>query len=145
MNHKLPLCLTSPRSKCTEHRCSEYLMGGSGRLCILSCSSHSKCHSKLNTYRCKIIVVAPGWPRMHWFLDLVNLSTKPPLQLSHWPHLLKQPFSHEHSPSPPKTNNRKIGLLKFITSKILCNIITRLHMLIINPYMFVISQKNYIY
>ena len=42
-----------------------------------------------------MIVVAPGWPRMHWFWDLVNLSTKPPLQLPHWPHLLKQPFSEK--------------------------------------------------
>ena len=32
---------------------------------------------------------------MHWFGDLVNLSTKPPLQLSHCPHLLKQPFSQK--------------------------------------------------
>ena len=50
---------------------------------------------KMNTYRCRMIVVAPGWPMMHWFWDLVNLSTKPPLQLPHWPHLLKQPFSHK--------------------------------------------------
>ena len=50
---------------------------------------------KMNTYRCRMIVVAPGWPRMHWFWDLVNLSTKPPLQLPHWPHLLKQPFSQK--------------------------------------------------
>ena len=49
----------------------------------------------MNTYRCRMIVVAPGWPRMHWFWDLVNLSTKPPLQLPHWPHLLKQPFSQK--------------------------------------------------
>ena len=42
-----------------------------------------------------MIVVAPGWPMMHWFWDLVNLSTKPLLQLPHWPHLLKQPFSHK--------------------------------------------------
>ena len=50
---------------------------------------------KINTYRCRMIVVAPGWLRMHWFWDLVNLSTKPPLQLPHWPHLLKQPFSQK--------------------------------------------------
>ena len=43
-----------------------------------------------------MIVVAPGWPRMHWFWDLVNLSTKPPLQLPHWPHLLKQPFNQKY-------------------------------------------------
>ena len=30
---------------------------------------------------------------MHWFWDLVNLSTKPPLQLPQWPHLLKQPLT----------------------------------------------------
>ena len=50
---------------------------------------------KMNTYRCKMIVVAPGWTRLHWFWDLVNLSTKSPLQLPHWPHLLKQPFSQK--------------------------------------------------
>ena len=51
---------------------------------------------KISTYRCKMIVVAPGCPRMHWFWDLVNLSTKPPLQLPHWPHILKQPFSQRY-------------------------------------------------
>ena len=60
----------------------------------LSCSTLSKSHStKIIIYRCKMVVVAPGRPMMHWFWDLVNLSTKPPLQLPHWPHLLKQLFS----------------------------------------------------
>ena len=36
------LCLTSPRCKCYEHRCIEHLLGGSGRLCLLSCSTHTK-------------------------------------------------------------------------------------------------------
>ena len=39
------LCLTSPRCKCYEHRCIEHL-GGSGRLCLLSCSSHTKSHTE---------------------------------------------------------------------------------------------------
>ena len=39
------LCLTSPRCKCYEHRCIEHL-GGSGRLCLLSCSSHTKGHTE---------------------------------------------------------------------------------------------------
>ena len=38
------LCITSPRCKCTEHRCIEHLLVGSGRLCLLSCSSHSNSH-----------------------------------------------------------------------------------------------------
>ena len=37
-------CLTSPRCKCYEHRCIEHLLGGSGRLCLLSCSTHTKGH-----------------------------------------------------------------------------------------------------
>ena len=44
--------------------------------------------------RCKMIVVAPWWPMMHWFWDLVNQSTKRPLQLLHWSQ--KQPFSQKY-------------------------------------------------
>ena len=40
------LCLTSPRCKCNEHSCIEHLLGGSGRLCLLSCSSHTKSHTE---------------------------------------------------------------------------------------------------
>ena len=40
------LCLTSPRCKCYEHRCIEHLLGGSGRLCLLSCSTHTKSHTE---------------------------------------------------------------------------------------------------
>ena len=40
------LCLTSSRCKCTEHRCTEHLLGGSGRLCLLSYSAHTKGHSE---------------------------------------------------------------------------------------------------
>ena len=36
------LCLTSPRCKCYEHRCIGHLLGGSGRLCLLSWSTHTK-------------------------------------------------------------------------------------------------------
>ena len=37
-----------------------------------------------------MIVLAPGWPGMPWFWDLVDLSTRVPLQLPHWKTLLKQ-------------------------------------------------------
>ena len=40
------LCLASPRCKCYEHRCIEHLLGGSGRLCLLSCISHTKGHTE---------------------------------------------------------------------------------------------------
>ena len=38
---------------------------------------------KMRTYACRMIVVAPGWPGMSWFGDLIELSTKPPLLLPH--------------------------------------------------------------
>ena len=40
------LCLTSSRCKCTQHTCIEHLLGGSGWLCLLSCSAHTKGHSE---------------------------------------------------------------------------------------------------
>ena len=40
------LCLTSPRCKCYEHRCIEHLLGGSGRLCLLSCCTHTKSYTE---------------------------------------------------------------------------------------------------
>ena len=36
---------------------------------------------KLKQSSCLIIVIAPGWPGMPWFWDLVQLSTEIPLQL----------------------------------------------------------------
>ena len=68
-------------------------MGGTRQLCLLSNSSHSKMIEKMRTYACQMIVVAPGWPGMSWFWDLIDLSTKPPLLLPHWETLVKQLFS----------------------------------------------------
>ena len=48
---------------------------------------------KMITYRCRVIVIAPGWPGMPWFWDLVELSVKIPLRLPQVHNLLKQPFS----------------------------------------------------
>ena len=46
---------------------------------------------KIRQSRCLIIVIAPGWPRMPWFWDLVQLSTEIPLQLPVSTTLLKHP------------------------------------------------------
>ena len=37
-----PICVSSPRSKCNSGRCIEHLLGGNGRLCLLSNSSNSQ-------------------------------------------------------------------------------------------------------
>ena len=49
---------------------------------------------KIRQCHCLIIVIAPGWPGMPWFWDLVQLSTEIPLQLPVSTTLLKK--SHLH-------------------------------------------------
>ena len=42
---------------------------------------------------CRIILIAPGWPNMPWFWDLVNMSVHIPLLLPQVANLLTQPFN----------------------------------------------------
>ena len=49
---------------------------------------------KLHDSPCKrIILIAPGWPNMPWFWDLVGMSSQIPLCLPNLPDLLTQPFN----------------------------------------------------
>ena len=49
---------------------------------------------KLLDSPCKrIILIAPGWPNMPWFWDLVTMSSQVPLSLPNRPDLLTQPFN----------------------------------------------------
>ena len=49
---------------------------------------------KLEDCPCKrIILIAPGWPNMPWFWDLVAMSCQIPLSLPNLPNLLTQPFN----------------------------------------------------
>ena len=50
-----------------------------------------KVMEKLQDYPCnRIILIAPGWPNMPWFWDLVAMSSQIPLCL---PNLVSQPFN----------------------------------------------------
>ena len=54
---------------------------------------------KIKQCHCLIIVIAPGWPGMPWFWDLVQLSTEIPLQLPVSTTLLKQSHNYVfHNP-----------------------------------------------
>ena len=77
------VCVSSPRPKCLGHKCSEHKLVGSHCLCLPSDGSPSQGDLKIRHSSCLIIVIAPGWPGMSWFLDLVQLSTEIPLQLLH--------------------------------------------------------------
>ena len=49
---------------------------------------------KLLASPCKrLILIAPGWPNMPWFWDLVTMSSQVPLSLPNLPNLLTQPFN----------------------------------------------------
>ena len=49
---------------------------------------------KLQHYPCnRIILIAPGWPNMPWFWDLVAMSSQIPLCLPNIPNLVSQPFN----------------------------------------------------
>ena len=43
-----------------------------------------------------VILIAPGWPNMPWFWDLVDLSFQIPLCLPNHPDLVTQPFNKAH-------------------------------------------------
>ena len=59
---------------------------------------------KMNTYPCRMIVIAPGWPAMSWFWDLIELSSQPPLSLPLWKNLLTQPHSQYYHQNLPYLN-----------------------------------------
>ena len=49
---------------------------------------------KLQESPCKrLILIAPGWPNMPWFWDLVTMSSQVRLSLPNLPNLLTQPFN----------------------------------------------------
>ena len=49
---------------------------------------------KLQDYPCnRIILIAPGWPNMPWFWDLVAMSSQIPLCLPNLPNPVSQPFN----------------------------------------------------
>ena len=59
---------------------------------------------KIKQCHCLIIVIAPGWPGMPWFWDLVQLSTEIPLQLPVSTTLLKQSHRYVFHNNPQQLN-----------------------------------------
>ena len=59
---------------------------------------------KIKQCHCLIIMIAPGWPGMPWFWDLVQLSTEIPLQLPVSTTLLKQSHKYVFHNNPQQLN-----------------------------------------
>lgn len=52
------------------------------------------------TTHCRLILVAPWWPKQAWFPTLTQLAVQPPFKLPVSKHLLKQPGSDKFHPNP---------------------------------------------
>ena len=104
------LRVSNSRPKGLGHRCSEHKLDGSHCLCLPSYSS-----PKIRQCHCLIIEIAPGWPGMPWFWDLVQFSTEIPLQppVSTTTQTVPQVFVPQQSATsqPPRLVSRS-GQLK---------------------------------
>lgn len=54
----------------------------------------------MTQYKCQIILVAPHWPRRHWYPDLLKLLVDYPLKLPVLNNLLYQPNTTIYHPNP---------------------------------------------
>ena len=95
LNHKLPLYVSPiPDPKAWDIDALNINWTG---LTAYACPPTALLHRVIQNIKqchCLIIVIAPGWPGMPWFWDLVQLSTEIPLQLPVSMTLLKQ--SHKY-------------------------------------------------
>ena len=85
------VCFTGSRPQGIGSGCTLPVLGRSGPICLPTSSHLGKVVEKLQDYPFnRIILIAPGWPNMPWFWDLVTMSSQIPLCL---PNLVTQPFN----------------------------------------------------
>ena len=61
----------------------------------------SSCASQFQeTAVCRLLLVAPLWPKQLWFPLLQHLAVEPPLELPLWERLLSQPLSDVYHQDP---------------------------------------------
>ena len=89
-NNKLPLfCVTNTRSPGHSSGCAQSAMVGSKSIHLPTISHIGQSGGEVARFPCKrIILIAPGWPNMPWFWDLVAMSSQIPLSLPNLPSLL---------------------------------------------------------
>ena len=76
------VCVSSSGLPSGGSGCSHPAMGGSGRLCLSTNRHLGQVVEKLLDTPCRrLILIAPGWPNMPWFWDLVAMSSQVPLSL----------------------------------------------------------------
>ena len=83
------VCVTGTRSPGHSSGCAQSAMVGSESIHLPTISHIGQVVEKLQDSPCKrVILIAPGWPNMPWFWDLVAMSSQIPLSLPNLPNLL---------------------------------------------------------
>ena len=105
LNHKLPLYV----SPVPDHNAWDIdalninWLGLTAYACPPTALLH-RVIQKIRKCNCLIIVIAPGWPGMPWFWDLVQLSTEILLELPVSTTLLKQSHNYVFHSNPQHLN-----------------------------------------
>ena len=92
--------ISCPKPKGLGHRCPEHNWTNLTAYAYPPTALPHKVIQKIKQCHCLIIVIAPGWPGMPWFWDLVQLSTEIPLQLPVSTTLLKQSHNYVFHNNP---------------------------------------------
>ena len=88
------VCLAGPRPPGMGSGLTQPILGGPGPIRLPTGSHLGQVVEKLQDYPCnRIILIAPGWPNMPSFWDLVAMSSQIPLCLPNIPNLVSQPFN----------------------------------------------------
>ena len=105
LNHKLPLYVSPvPDPKAWDIDALNINWTGLTAYAYPPTALLHRVIQKIRQCHCLIIVIAPGWPGMPWFWDLVQLSTEIPLQLPVSKTLLKQSHNYVFHSNPQHLN-----------------------------------------
>ena len=86
------VCVTSTRSPGLGSQCTQPVLGGTRLICPPTSSYLGQSCVEVAGLPCRrIILIAPGWPNMSCFWDLVAMSSQIPMCLHKLPNLLTQP------------------------------------------------------
>ncbi|CAC5415909.1 unnamed protein product [Mytilus coruscus] len=93
------LCLDTS-SQCSSSRCSVDIMGKNVGICISTNMPNSKSIKIMSQFNCRLIMIAPMWPRRHWYTELLQKSVACPIKLPIRQNLLYQPKTNIYHPNP---------------------------------------------
>ena len=105
LNHKLPLYVSPiPDQKAWDIDALNINWTGLTAYAYPPTALLHRVIRKITQCHCLIVLIAPGWPGMPWFWDLVQLSTEIPLQFPVSTTLLKESHSYVFHSTPQHLN-----------------------------------------